>query len=619
MQKKDLLAVASLLVATLLLAGAETMLVKPYQNGTDNGVLPSFDNYNEVKSFLGATGHQQSWYSAAESGAGDKVALSASGNEVRHSDTNVQVEGVDEADSIKTDGHYFYVIASESVNILDAYPANNLSNVSKVDMRETLGLDAHYSVWINGIYVTQQKLIVVASVAGPYQYYDCNRSAPLTSMIWRMPEEKAEIAIFSLADIGHPLLIKMFGISGSPITSRMTGSSVYVLTQQCIWDRVDLISPKIQVNDTTNAMAASDIHYDPSSSDISSFINIMAVDVEALESNHTSVLAGYSSAVYMSHSSLFLTFQKMSGGGPIFFDGNVATSDSSQSQYTTSIYRIDIDGLSIVPSARGEVPGWLLNQFSMDEKGGYLRVATTSGWVDASNGVFVLDSDLNITGSLESLAINERIYASRFIGDMLYLVTFRQVDPLFVINLTDPSNPRLVGELMVPGFSSYLHPVDADHLIGVGMIDGSVKVSLFNISDPEHPREASNVTVPGWSSTQALYDYKAVLYDPEQHLLVLPITSYDNRTWNITSAAYLFRVNGTEVETAGILTVPQNEYLMRALYIGEFLYTITDTTIRAYQTSSMELVNKLIYQEWNEFYFPCLMGSGEVAVVAAVK
>ena len=321
----------------------------------------------------------------------------------------------------------------------------------------------------------------------------------------------------------------------------------------------------------------------------------------------------------MSHSSLFLTFQKMSGGGPIFFDGNVATSDSSQSQYTTSIYRIDIDGLSIVPSARGEVPGWLLNQFSMDEKGGYLRVATTSGWVDASNGVFVLDSDLNITGSLESLAINERIYASRFIGDMLYLVTFRQVDPLFVINLTDPSNPRLVGELMVPGFSSYLHPVDADHLIGVGMIDGSVKVSLFNISDPEHPREASNVTVPGWSSTQALYDYKAVLYDPEQHLLVLPITSYDNRTWNITSAAYLFRVNGTEVETAGILTVPQNEYLMRALYIGEFLYTITDTTIRAYQTSSMELVNKLIYQEWNEFYFPCLMGSGEVAVVAAVK
>ena len=101
--------------------------------------------------------------------------------------------------------------------------------------------------------------------------------------------------------------------------------------------------------------------------------------------------------------------------------------------------------------------------------------------------------------------------------------------------------------------------------------------------------------------------------------MVLPITSYDNRTWNITSAAYLFKVNGTEVETAGILTVPQNEYLMRALFIGEFLYTITETTIRAYQASSMELVKELVYQDWNEYYFPCLIGAGEVAVVAAVK
>jgi len=220
---------------------------------------------------------------------------------------------------------------------------------------------------------------------------------------------------------------------------------------------------------------------------------------------------------------------------------------------------------------------------------------------------------------LEGLALNERIFASRFIGDMLYLVTFRQVDPLFVINLTDPANPRLVGELKVPGFSAYLHPVDADHLIGVGMVGGSVKVSLFDISDPEHPIEASNVTVPGWSYTQALYDYKAVLYDPVQKLLVLPITSYDNRTWDLTSAAYLFKVNGTQIENSGILVSPPNEYLMRAQYIGEYLYVITDTTIRAYQMSDLELVNELIYQEWNEYYFPCLMGTGEVVAVAAVR
>ncbi len=618
MQRKDLLAIASLMVATLLLAGIFTALIKPSQDETDDGVLPSFRNYNQVRLFLGVSGHQQTWNNTMEMGASDMIAASAP-DDVRYSDTNVQVEGVDEADSVKTDGQYFYLTAADSVSILNAYPASDLSNLSKVDIRTALDLDLHYSVWINGIYILQEKLVVIVSIAGPYQYYNTSDNPPVTAMIWRMPEQKTVVAIFSLVDIENPILVKSFGISGYPITSRMSGDCVYVLSQQCICNRDDLISPKIFEDDGIIAMAATRIHYDPSSHDISSFINIMAIDVEAMESNHTSVLAGYTSTVYMSHSALFLTFQKTSDGGmQVLGETDAATSGSSAPQYSTSIYRIDIDGLSIVPAARGAVPGWLLNQFSMDETDGYLRVATTSGWVDTSNDVYILDSHLNITGKLEGLALNERIFASRFIGDMLYIVTFRQVDPLFVINLTDPANPCLVGELKVPGFSVYLHPVDANHLIGVGMIGGSVKVSLFDVSDPEHPSELSNVTVPGWSYTEALYDYKAVLYDPELELLVLPITSYDDRTWNVTSAAYLFKVNGTQMETAGMLTVPRNEYLMRAHYIGEYLYTITDTTIRAYQTSDLEMVNELVYQDRNEYYFPCLMGTGEVVAVAAV-
>ncbi|MDD1743487.1 MAG: beta-propeller domain-containing protein, partial [Methanomassiliicoccales archaeon] len=574
MQRKDLLAVASLIVASLLITVACSVLIPPTQAETDGGVLPSFSNYNQVRTFVGISGHQQSWTPTMEMGASDKVAASAI-DDVRYSDTNVQVEGVGEADSVKTDGQYFYLTAADSVSILNAYPAGNLSNVSKISMRDALSLDLHYSIWINGIYIAQQKLVVIASVAGPYDYYNSSDSAPVTSMIWRMPQEKSVVAIFSLIDIASPTLIKSFGVSGYPITSRMSGDFVYVLAQQCIYDRSELIGPKLYEDDASATMAATSIHYDPRSIDISSFVNVMAVDIQAMESNHTSVLAGYTSTVYMSHSSLFLTFQKTEGGGPVFMNGNVFSSASSQPEYTTSIYRIDVDGLSILPAARGEAPGWLLNQFSMDEKDGYLRVATTSGWSEATNDVYVLDANLNITGRLEDLAVNERIFASRFIGDMLYLVTFRQVDPLFVINLTDPANPRLVGELKVPGFSAYLHPVDASHLIGVGMLGSSVKVSLFDVSDPEHPSEVSNLTVPGWSSTQALWDYTAVLYDPEQKLLVLPITSVDNLTWHAESAAYLFKVNGTEIETAGILTVPENEYIMRAHYIGEVLYTIT--------------------------------------------
>jgi uncharacterized secreted protein with C-terminal beta-propeller domain len=617
MDRKDLLVIPSLIVATLLLAGAFSVLIEPAQNENGSGVLPSFSNYNQIRTFIANSGHQQVWNATFEMGASDKVAMSSS-DVVRYSDTNVQVQGVDEADRVKTDGQHFFLTSFDSVNILNAYPASELSNLSKISMREVLGLDEHYSVWINGIYVLPQKLVVIASIAGPYQYYNSSVSAPMTSMIWRMPQEKSVVAIFSLVDIVNPILLKTFGLSGYPITSRMNGECVYVLSQQYICDSTNPATPQIYEDDAVVGLGASKIYYDPSSTDITSFVNLMAVDIGLLESNYTSVLAGYTSTVYMSQSSLFLTFQKMEGGWPVFMEGNLTISESSQPQYMTSIYRIDINGLSLMPAARGDVPGWLLNQFSMDEKDGYLRVATTSGWVDSTNDVYVLDSKLNITGSLEGLALNERIFAARFIGDMLYLVTFRQVDPLFVINLTDPANPRLVGELKVPGFSAYLHPVDADHLIGVGMLGGSVKVSLFDISDPELPSEVSNVTVPGWSYTEALWDYKAVLYDPEQKLLVLPITSMNNRTWHSESAAYLFKINGTQIETAGMLVVGSNEYLMRAHYIGDYLYTITDTTIRAYQISDMELVREFVYQDWNEYYFPCLMGAGEVVAVAAV-
>ena len=130
------------MVATLLLAGVFTVLIKPTQNETDSGVLPSFNNYNQINTFIGMSGHQQTWNASIEMGASDKVAASAQ-DSVRYSDTNVQVEGMDEADSVKTDGQYFYVIASDSVNILNAYPASNLSNLSKVSMRESLGLDPH--------------------------------------------------------------------------------------------------------------------------------------------------------------------------------------------------------------------------------------------------------------------------------------------------------------------------------------------------------------------------------------------------------------------------------------------------------------------------------------------
>ncbi|MDI6884716.1 MAG: beta-propeller domain-containing protein, partial [Hadesarchaea archaeon] len=164
---------------------------------------------------------------------------------------------------------------------------------------------------------------------------------------------------------------------------------------------------------------------------------------------------------------------------------------------TTIIHKISIANGTIEYKSQGEVPGQVLNQFSMDEYQGYFRIATTTGWM-GQNNVYVLDGNLDIVGRLEGLAPGESIYSARFIGSRAYLVTFKKVDPLFVIDLEDPKNPRALGELKIPGYSDYLHPYDETHLIGVGKdtVDmGSfawyqgIKIALFDVSDPENPRE----------------------------------------------------------------------------------------------------------------------------------
>jgi uncharacterized secreted protein with C-terminal beta-propeller domain len=322
----------------------------------------------------------------------------------------------------------------------------------------------------------------------------------------------------------------------------------------------------------------------------------------------------------------------------------------------TVVHRIAIDNGNIEYKANGEVPGYVLNQFSMDEQDGYFRIATTTRnewWgpgplgmgiaatrtqvlttqnqvqaaessasqePQSSNNVYVLDSDLKIVGSLENLAPGESIYSARFIGNRCYLVTFKSIDPLFVIDLSDPANPKVLGQLKIPGFSDYLHPYDETHIIGVGKevdesIDadkvhspnavyytavGGVKLSLFDVSDVSNPKEIAKIAI-GYTGTdsEALRDHKAFLFSKDKNLLVIPILLINEPfkdfgvrpvTWQ---GAYVFSTSlDTGFTLKGRIThAPSNatnDYyyyygpysVTRSLYIDNVLYTISEKSIK---------------------------------------
>ncbi|OGS44324.1 MAG: hypothetical protein A3K76_02370 [Euryarchaeota archaeon RBG_13_57_23] len=391
----------------------------------------------------------------------------------------------------------------------------------------------------------------------------------------------------------------------------MIGNSVYLTTQAQVWTYDDITLPSVWEDEVTSQVKATDIRYDPDTSQASSFLNVLAVDVDSGEHELLSVVAGWASIVYMSNDALYFTVQKYQGSIE-WIDGTASPTNS----YTalTTIYRIHVDALALSVEANGDVKGWLLNQFSMDEHGTNLRVATTTSWAEPENAVYILDEDLTVVGKLEGLAPTERIYSSRFIGDTLYLVTFRQVDPLFVIDLTDPLNPSVKGELKIPGFSSYLHPVDEDHVLGIGMENNCLKISLFNVSDPTNPVEQSQyIAVERWYS-EALYDHRAVLFDLEKELLVIPAYtySYGYDGYNYVSGALVFKVSLSEgISLRGVVTHESDQSywgqgVTRSMYIGEYLYTVSYRSIQVNQLDDLSYVNRLIYNDYQNQYWYAL-------------
>ncbi len=228
---------------------------------------------------------------------------------------------------------------------------------------------------------------------------------------------------------------------------------------------------------------------------------------------------------------------------------------------STGIAKINLQNLEV--DSTGVVPGHPLNQFALDEYKDNLRIAVTINndlGGESANDVYVLDSSLNEVGSVKNLGLDESIYSVRFIKDQGYLVTFKQIDPFYVLDLSDPTNPQMTGELKIPGYSSYLHPLTEEMILGIGKEEGKVKLAVFDVSDPSDPKEKDKYMLDEYWS-DILDTHHAFLLDSKHEIFFLPgnkggyVFSYDEGNLSLEKAV-------KDVQAA------------RAIYLEDYLYIL---------------------------------------------
>jgi len=563
-------------ILTLLITVSATMILCPnieYCTGT----LSKFRSYEELKEFLQnrKCSYQSPLRLSSESYGSTRLNVMEGSND--YSETNVQVEGVDEADIVKTDGEYIYVISDRKVVIVKAYPAEEAAILSKIAVNGSL----------KQIFINEERLVVF--------YENCSSS-----------EIETSIGVYDISDRENPIIKREIAFDGRYFSSRMIGDYVYVVTRKAAsLDEDEVNLPEIHSEGEHKTIAATEIYY----SDIADygylFTTIAVVNVyeDEQETPYETVLSGWTTNMYVSLENVYLAI----GQGD-----------------KTVLHRIHVWNDEISYVADGQVPGKVLNQFSMDEHEGYFRIATT---LQRKNNVYILNMDLETVGRLEDLAPRETIHSARFMGDICYLVTFQKIDPFFVIDLSNPYNPQILGELKITGYSDYLHLYGENHVIGVGKETipeaagfswhQGVKISLFDVTNMCEPTEIAKYVIGDrGSDSPVLRDHKAFLFDREKNLLVMPVSvTKINESGappyiygkTVYQGAYVFTISLTleeKIVLKGTITHIENGnvhnssyHIIRALYIGEVLYTISNSKIKMNSLSDLGEINELNLNE----------------------
>ena len=565
------------------------------------------------------------------------VPTSSSNNE--YSRTNVQVENVDEADIIKTDGEYIYSLSEDKVVI------TNVKNPQELKIESTIESQTDF-VPVDLI-LNNDKLIVILESSG------------------------TRVEIYDITDKENPMLEKDFEINKTYYTSRVVNNNAYIIYQGYVEtnSQEKKIERNYEEDSISKEIELENVHYlTDYKSNYTTIVSNINLNAEDPTIENDMYLFNISNA-YVSEKGIYLlkqgygTDEKESTWDKIKcifgLKGVLGYEDNYYyNNYTTktTIYKFDIanDG-KLKYNNKAETEGVTLNQYSLDEKDGHLRVALYTS--SKGTKIVIFDEKLNQIGETDYIEKNEQMYSSRFMGDKAYLVTYRNTDPLFVIDLSDETNPKVLGKLKISGYSTYLHPYDENHIIGIGMetetktyrnsqgrvtststVVTGMKVALFDVSNVKNPKLISKQLIGDERTTSAiLTNPKALLFSKEKQLLAIPvnniahdinITEDENidtmiRSYSrvykdsILSEGYLvYNINLEDgITEKGLIEHDETDYyrlndytygaynyryanlLIRGLYIGDNLYTVSRDEIKVNKLQDLEEINKLKIKE----------------------
>ena len=551
------------------------------------------------------------------------------------SGTTLQEVGVDESDVVKTDGEYLYLIAPTGLRIARASPPAAMAELAQLPLPG----------YGREIYLAGDRVVALSETWGDYTVIVDPMAGVAEPLADALPGAYARptthVSVIDVSDRTRPRRLFTTTFDGSLATSRMIGARLHLVVAnypQYYYDVLPALGqpladgvmadgravdagsmlPQYEYTAADGAVAAGAVLdwqnlYRPEEPDGFGTVAVISMDIDAGGDFDAVGVVADPGVIYSSLEALYLT--------------DTAYDWQGGARTTTDIYKFSYTDGAAVPRGTGSIPGRILNQYALGEHDGYLRVATTidpqwnvNGEVfeESSNGIYVLgeaDGALAVVGSIEGIAPGETVQSARFMGERGYLVTFRQIDPLFTLNLADPANPAIAGELKLPGFSTFMMPLDADHVLAVGQYvpeDGpgwpqQVQLSVFDVSDFTRPTQIHNLVIdPGsqaWS--EALWNPKALTWYGAQSLLALPlwvepqgvpvVSEPANAASEVAEvfegvAVYRVSVDGGFEELGRLGTRFDDSSwssFTRGVFIGDSVYAVTELGMRAVPVAAM--------------------------------
>ncbi len=537
-------AIIALLMITVPIL-TKQMILTGYYNQMDNG-FKQLTSYGKLQRYLEYVESITS--ENVESMQGITLGGASKGHE--YYDTNVRTEGVNESDCVKTDGEYIYAYSYDKLSIIkpDGDTTRIVAEYWLHDWIKTNELDAE-------LMLHENKLILVGDYEVSNFYYTM-------------------VVVLDIGDVDKISLIDSFSMEGYYKDCRMYGDYLYVSTAYYFYDRnVDEFIPQIE----GKQMDCSKL-YLTDSDDYEEYYTMTSFDMgdEPKLLDYTSVINDGDVEMYMSKENIYLLSERHTG----------------YNKYFTEILKFSFEKGYFEAKSAIKLDGWIADIFCVDEYNGYLRLVITSYENLESNDIlktrkinslFVLDGMLNVTGKITDIAPNEIVYSARFEGDMGYFVTYRTIDPLFSVDLSNPYEPKIIGELKVPGFSEYMHMWGDENILGIGRSDDyiSLKLSMFDRSNPKNVTEEANLVFEEvWHST-ALYNHRALLVDYDKNMIGFDMCAYmdisDVSTYYF--GYYIYSYENKEFVRKVCIRYEEGADDMyydkvRGMYIGDYIYVV---------------------------------------------